>query len=98
MPGVDITGPQVHPAGLTRCRSRLRVTGALLLGGQTDVMPTPGRYPAKHSQTRTIAPACLRTTAAETGPAKFQCIGGAGTNSQQEDSRDAPQENSAHTR
>jgi hypothetical protein len=98
MPGVDITGRQVHPAGLTRCRSRLRVTGALLLGGQTDVMPTPGRYPAKHSQTRTIAPACLRTTAAETGPANSQCIGGAGTNSQQEDSRDAPQENSAHTR
>jgi len=73
------------------------VTGLLLLGGQTNVVPTAGRYPAEDSETRTFAPARLRTTAAQTGPANSQCIGGAGTNGQKEDSRDAPQENSAHT-
>ena len=72
--------------------------GPLLLGGQTDMVPAPGRYPAEDSETRTFAPARLRTTAAETRPADSQYLGGAGTNCQKEDSRDGPQENSAHTR
>jgi hypothetical protein len=72
--------------------------GLLLLGGQADMVPAPGRYPAEDSETRTFAPARLRTTAAETRPADSQCVGGAGTDCQKEDSRDGPQENSAHTR
>jgi hypothetical protein len=83
---------------LARCWSRLRVTGLLLPGGQTDVVPTPGRYPAEDSETRAFAPTRLRTTAAETRAADSQRVGGAGTNCQKEDSRDASQENSAHTR
>jgi hypothetical protein len=83
---------------LTRCRSCLRVTGPLLVGCEADVVPRPGRYPAKDGETWTFAPACLRTAAAETRPADSQCVSGAGSNCQQEDCRDAPQENSAHTR
>jgi len=85
-------------ASLTRCWSWLRVTRLLLLSGQIDVVPTPGRYPAEDSETRTLAPARLRTTAAQTNPADSQCVGSAGTSCQKEGSRDAPQENSAHTR
>jgi len=74
------------------------VTGLLLLGGQTYVVPTPGRYPAEDSETRTFAPARLHTTAAQTNPANSQRVGGAGTNCQEQDSRDGPQENAAHER
>ena len=74
------------------------VTGLLLLGGQTDVVPAPGRYPAEDSETWTFAPARLRTTAAEPRPADSQCVGGAGTNCQEQDCRDSSQENSTHNR
>ena len=62
------------------------------------MVPTPGRYPAKDSETLTLAPARLRTTAAETRAADSKCVGGTGTNYQQEGCRDAPQENSPHYR
>jgi hypothetical protein len=65
----------------------LRVTGPLLVGGEADVVPAPGRYPAEDSEARTFAPACLRTAAAETRPADSQCVGGAGINCQQEERR-----------
>jgi hypothetical protein len=72
--------------------------GALLLGGESNVVPTPGRYPAEDSQTRTFAPARLRTAAAQTKPTDSQRVGGASTNCQKQDSRDAHKENSAHAR
>ena len=72
--------------------------GLLLLGGQTDVVPTPGRYPAEDSEARTFAPARLHTTAAQTNPADSQCVGGAGTNCQEQDCRDGPQKNATHKR
>jgi hypothetical protein len=72
--------------------------GLLLLGGQTDVVPTPGRYPAEDGETWTVAPARLHTTAAQTNPADSQCAGGAGTNCQEQGCRDGAQEHSAHER
>jgi len=74
------------------------MTGLLLLGGQSDVVPAAGRYPAEEGKTRTFAPARLHTTAAQTNPSDPQCVGGAGTNRQEHDSCDGPQENSAHKR
>ena len=79
-------------------RSIAALTGLLLLGGQANVVPTAGRYPAEDSETRTFAPARLHTTAAQTNPADSQRVAGAGTNCQEQDRRDSPQENSAHTR
>jgi hypothetical protein len=64
--------------------------GLLVLGGQTDVVPASGRYPAEDSETRTLAPARLHTTAAQTNPADSQCVGGAGTNGQEQDCRNGP--------
>ena len=74
------------------------VTGLLLLGGQADVVPPPGRYPAEDSETRTFTPARLHATAAQANPADSQCIGGTGASCQEQDCRDRPQENSAHER
>ena len=71
--------------------------GSLLLGGEADVVPTPGRYPAEDGESRTFAPARLRTPAAESGPADSQCIRGASADCQQDDPGDARQENSTHT-
>ena len=76
----------------------MRVTGPLLLGGETDVVPTTGRYPAQDCETRTLAPASLCAATAETRPADPERVGGAGTDRQQENSRETPKENSAHTR
>jgi hypothetical protein len=72
--------------------------GLLLLGGQTDMVPTPGRYPAEDSETRAFTPARLRTTTAKTRPADSQRVGGARTNGQKKDPRDGPEENPTHTR
>lgn len=74
------------------------MTGPLLLGGESDVVPTSGRYPAEDCETRTLAPASLCAAAAETGPADSERVGGTGTDCQQENSREASKENSAHTR
>jgi hypothetical protein len=54
--------------------------------------------PSGNSETRTFAPARLHTTAAQTNPADSRRVGGAGTNCQEQDCRDGPQENSAHKR
>jgi hypothetical protein len=83
---------------LARRRSCPQVTGLLLLGGQTDVVPTSGRYPTKDSQTRTFAPARLHTTAVQTNPADSERVGGAGTNCQEQGCRGGSQENSVHER
>ena len=72
--------------------------GLLLLGGQTGMVPTPGRYPAEDSETRALTPARLRTTAAKTRPADSRRVGGTRTNGQEKDPRAGPEENPTHKR
>jgi hypothetical protein len=73
------------------------VTRPLLLGGETDVVPTAGRYPAEDGETRILAPAGLCAATAETRAADSERVGGASTDCQQENSREASEKNSAHT-
>jgi hypothetical protein len=68
----------------------------LLLCGEAEVVQTPRRYPAEDSESRNFAPARVGATAAESRSAETECFGSAGTDADQEDSRDARQDNSAH--